>query len=149
MMNTKEMFSRSRVTFDMKATDKMGAIEELIALLSADGKITDPEIFKQAVLKREEEFSTGIGMGIAIPHGKSDAVLEPAMVFGKSATGVDYESMDDKPAHLFFLIAVPLESSDLHLRALSEISRNLMHADVREKLMKAENYEEFISVFGS
>lgn len=149
MMNTKEMFSKSRVTFDMKATDKMGAIEELIALLSADGKITDPEIFKQAVLKREEEFSTGIGMGIAIPHGKSDAVLEPAMVFGKSAAGVDYESMDDKPAHLFFLIAVPLESSDLHLRALSEISRNLMHADVREKLMKAENYEEFISVFGS
>lgn len=149
MMNTKEMFSKSRVTFDMKATDKMGAIEELIALLSADGKITDPEIFKQAVLKREDEFSTGIGMGIAIPHGKSDAVLEPAMVFGKSAAGVDYESMDDKPAHLFFLIAVPLESSDLHLRALSEISRNLMHADVREKLMKAENYEEFISVFGS
>lgn len=148
-MNTKEMFSKSRVTFDMKATDKMGAIEELIALLSADGKITDPEIFKQAVLKREDEFSTGIGMGIAIPHGKSDAVLEPAMVFGKSAAGVDYESMDDKPAHLFFLIAVPLESSDLHLRALSEISRNLMHADVREKLMKAENYEEFISVFGS
>ncbi|HBW12990.1 MAG TPA: PTS fructose transporter subunit IIA [Proteiniclasticum sp.] len=148
-MNTKEMFSKNRVTFDLKAKDKMGAIDELIALLAADGKVSDPERFKEAVLKREEEFSTGIGMGIAIPHGKSDAVLEPAMVFGKSKTGVDYESMDDKPAHLFFLIAVPVESSDLHLRALSEISRNLMHSDVREKLMKAESFEEFISVFGS
>ena len=148
-MNTKEMFSKNRVTFDLKAKDKMGAIDELIALLAADGKVSDSERFKEAVLKREEEFSTGIGMGIAIPHGKSDAVLEPAMVFGKSKVGVDYESMDDKPAHLFFLIAVPVESSDLHLRALSEISRNLMHSDVREKLMKAESFEEFISVFGS
>ena len=148
-MNTKEMFSKNRVTFDLKAKDKMGAIDELIALLAADGKVSDPERFKEAVLMREEEFSTGIGMGIAIPHGKSDAVLEPAMVFGKSKVGVDYESMDDKPAHLFFLIAVPVESSDLHLRALSEISRNLMHSDVREKLMKAESFEEFISVFGS
>lgn len=148
-MNTKEMFSKNRVTFDLKAKDKMGAIDELIALLAADGKVSDPERFKEAVLMREEEFSTGIGMGIAIPHGKSDAVLEPSMVFGKSKVGVDYESMDDKPAHLFFLIAVPVESSDLHLRALSEISRNLMHSDVREKLMKAESFEEFISVFGS
>lgn len=148
-MNTKEMFSKNRVTFDLKAKDKMGAIDELIALLAADGKVSDSERFKEAVLKREEEFSTGIGMGIAIPHGKSDAVLEPSMVFGKSKVGVDYESMDDKPAHLFFLIAVPVESSDLHLRALSEISRNLMHSDVREKLMKAESFEEFISVFGS
>lgn len=148
-MNTKEMFSKNRVTFDLQATDKLGVLEELIALLVADGKVSDPVKFKEAVLKREEEFSTGIGMGIAIPHGKSDAVLEPAMVFGKSHHGVDYESMDDLPAHLFFLIAVPMESSDLHLKALSEISRNLMHKEVREKLMEATTFEAFIDVFGS
>lgn len=86
-------------------------------------------------------------MGIAIPHGKSSAVKEASIVFGRSNKGIDYDSMDGKPAHLFFLIAVPEESSDLHLRALSEISRKLMHNDVREQLFKAETFEDFIKAF--
>ncbi|PJI08124.1 MULTISPECIES: PTS sugar transporter subunit IIA [Clostridium] len=146
-MATKDMFSRNRVTFDLKAKTKDEAIDELIEILYADGKVTDKEELKKAVLKREEEFSTGIGMGIAIPHGKCNAVKEPTITFGLSKEGIDYKSMDDKPAHLFFLIAVPEESSDIHLRALSEISRKLMHADVREGLKKAQNFDEFIKVF--
>ncbi|WPC43953.1 PTS sugar transporter subunit IIA [Clostridium sp. JS66] len=146
-MATKDMFSKSRICFDLKATNKDEAIKELIQVLYDDGKITDKEKFRQAVLKREEEFSTGIGMGIAIPHGKSDAVKEPSITFGRSNKGIDYESMDDKPAYLFFLISVPEESSDIHLRALSEISRKLMHTEIREKLFKAQSFEEFIEVF--
>lgn len=146
-MATKDMFSKDRVSFDLKATNKDEAINELIQILYEDGKIIDKEKFRQAVLKREEEFSTGIGMGIAIPHGKSDAVKEASIAFGRSNKGVDYESMDDKPAHLFFLIAVPEESSDVHLRALSEISRKLMHTETRENLFKVESFEEFIKVF--
>jgi len=146
-MATKDMFSKDRVSFDLKATSKEEAINELIQILYEDGKIIDKEKFKQAVLKREEEFSTGIGMGIAIPHGKSDAVKEASIAFGRSNKGVDYESMDDEPAHLFFLIAVPEESSDVHLRALSEISRKLMHTETRENLFKVESFEEFIKVF--
>lgn len=146
-MSVKDMFSKERVTFNLKAATKNEAIDELIDLLAKDGKITDSEEFKKAVLKREEEFSTGIGMGIAIPHGKSEAVKEASIVFGKSERGIDYESMDEKPAYLFFLIAVPNESTDLHLRALSEISRRLMHAEVREQLMKAENFDDFVKVF--
>lgn len=146
-MATKDMFSKNRICFDLKATNKDEAIKELIEILYDDGKITDKEKFRQAVLKREEEFSTGIGMGIAIPHGKSDAVKEPSITFGRSNKGIDYESMDDKPAYLFFLIAVPEESSDIHLRALSEISRKLMHTEIREKLFKAQSFEEFIEVF--
>ncbi len=146
-MAVKDMFSKERVTFDLKVSSKIEAIDELIDLLYKDEKITDREEFKKAVLKREEEFSTGIGMGIAIPHGKSGAVKEASIVFGKSIKGVDYESMDEKPAHLFFLIAVPNESSDLHLRALSEISRKLMHTEVREQLMVAESFEDFVKVF--
>lgn len=146
-MDIKVMFSKERVKFNLKAENKSQVIDELIDVLYEDGKILNKEEFKKAVVKREEEFSTGIGMGIAIPHGKSNAVAEASLVFGKSINGIDYESMDDLPAHLFFLIAVPEESSDLHLRVLSEISRKLMHTEVREALMKAETYDDFLKVF--
>lgn len=146
-MSVKEMFSKDRVKFDLKATTKDEVINELISILVETGKVSDKEVFKQAVLKREEEFSTGIGMGIAIPHGKSSAVTEASIVFGLSKAGVDYESMDDKPAHLFFLIAVPEESSDVHLRALSEISRKLMHTETRKQIFNATSFEEFIKSF--
>lgn len=146
-MTTKEMFSKERVTFDLKSQTKKEVIDELIDILVADGKVNDKDVFREAVLKREEEFSTGIGMSIAIPHGKSDSVNEASIVFGRSNAGIDYESMDDLPAHLFFLIAVPMESSDLHLRALSEISRNLMHKEIRDQLMNCQTFEEFINSF--
>lgn len=146
-MATKDMFSKERVSFNLKASTKDEVLEELIQILINDGKIIDKDEFKKAVLKREEEFSTGIGMGIAIPHGKSSAVKEASIVFGRSSKGIDYQSMDDEPAHLFFLIAVPEQSSDLHLRALSEISRKLMHADIRERISNADTFEDFIKVF--
>lgn len=146
-MATKDMFSKERVSFELKAGTKAEVIDELIDILINDGKVLDKEEFRRAVLKREEEFSTGIGMGIAIPHGKSSAVKEASIVFGRSSKGIDYGSMDDEPAFLFFLIAVPEESSDLHLRALSEISRKLMHNDIREKLFEVDSFEEFIKVF--
>jgi PTS system fructose-specific IIA component/PTS system nitrogen regulatory IIA component len=146
-MAVKDMFSEDRVKFDLKASTKGEVLDELISVLVDTGKVTDKETFKKAVLKREEEFSTGIGMGIAIPHGKSNAVKEASIVFGLSKAGIDYESMDDKPAHLFFLIAVPEESSDVHLRALSEISRKLMHTETREGIFNATSFEEFIKAF--
>jgi fructose-specific phosphotransferase system IIA component len=146
-MAVKDMFSEDRVKFDLKASTKGEVLDELISVLVDTGKVTDKETFKNAVLKREEEFSTGIGMGIAIPHGKSNAVKEASIVFGLSKAGIDYESMDDKPAHLFFLIAVPEESSDVHLRALSEISRKLMHTETREGIFNATSFEEFIKAF--
>lgn len=146
-MEIRDMFSKERISFDLKATNKAQVIDELIDILYKDGKITDREEFKKAVLKREEEFSTGIGMGIAIPHGKSTAVKEASIVFGKSKKGIDFNSMDGEPAHLFFLIAVPEESNDVHLKALSEISRRLMHDEVREKLYKAKSFEDFIEAF--
>ena len=146
-MSVKEMFSEDRVKFDLKARTKNEVIDELISILVDTGKVVDKDEFKKAVLKREEEFSTGIGMGIAIPHGKSKAVKEASIVFGLSKEGIDYKSMDDKPAHLFFLIAVPEESSDVHLRALSEISRKLMHTETREQIYNAKSFQEFIKSF--
>ena len=146
-MSTRDMFSKTRVCFNLKATTKDEVLDELIELLEKDGKLNNKGEFKEAVLKREEEFSTGIGMGIAIPHGKSSTVVEACIVFGKSEKGIDYQSMDDEPAHLFFLIAVPSDSSDVHLRALSEISRKLMHSEIRNQLLKAQSFEELINIF--
>jgi len=146
-MDLRNMFSKERVNFSLKASSKNDVIDELIEMLFSDGKVSDREVFKKAVLKREEEFSTGIGMGIAIPHGKSSVVKEASITFGKSSSGIDYESVDEKPAYLFFLIAVPENSNDIHLRALSEISRKLMHPEVREQLNHAQNFEDFIKAF--
>lgn len=141
------MFSKERIKFNLSANTKNEVISELIDVLIEDGKIVDKDKFKEAVFKREEEFSTGIGMGIAIPHGKSSAVKEASIAFGRSNKGIDYQSMDDQPAYLFFLIAVPEESNDVHLKALSEISRKLMHTEIRNKLFNVESFEEFIKVF--
>lgn len=141
------MFSRKRICFELKSSTKSEVLDELIDILDSDEKITDKKAFKEEVLKREEIFSTGIGMGIAIPHGKSGTVKEASIVFGKSPNGIDYDSMDGEPAYLFFLIAVPLGAEDTHLKALSEISRKLMHNDVREKLKEVKTFEEFITIF--
>lgn len=143
----KDLFSKERVNFNLKSTTKDEVLNELAVMLADDGKISNKDEFLRAVYKREEEFSTGIGMGVAIPHGKSSAVIEPSIVFGRSNRGIDYTSMDGKPAYLFFMIAVPEKSDNLHLKALSEISRRLMHQEVRDKLNTVESFQEFIDIF--
>ncbi|ADA67019.1 putative PTS IIA-like nitrogen-regulatory protein PtsN [Thermotoga petrophila RKU-10] len=146
-MELEKLFSPGCMSFDLKSKSKIEVIDELIDLLHKSGKITNKEKFKKAVLKREEEFSTGIGMGIAVPHGKDSSVKEPCIAFGVSKNGVDFDSMDGKPAYIFFLIAVPEESSDEHLRILSFISRKLMHENVRNKLFNAKSFEDVIDAF--
>ncbi|QSX09344.1 PTS sugar transporter subunit IIA [Alkalibacter rhizosphaerae] len=146
-MEITKLLSKERATFELKSNNKEDVIKELTALLAEDGVVTDAEVFIQAVMKREADFSTGIGMGVAIPHGKSTAVKEAALAFGKSTSGIDYESMDDKPAHLFFMIAVPEASSDVHLKVLAELSRKLMHEEVRDQLMEATTYDALLQSF--
>ncbi|SCL88908.1 PTS sugar transporter subunit IIA [Sporanaerobacter sp. PP17-6a] len=145
-MNIREIFSEKRTCFAMTAKNKNGAIDELINLLVEDGKVNDKEVFKNAVLNREKQISTGIGMGIAIPHGKSSSVNEVSLAFGKSKRGIDYDSFDGKPVHLFFLIAVPEKSDDVHLKILSQISRKLMHEDIRKGIMSADDFDALMEV---
>lgn len=145
IMELSTLLTKERTTFELTSQNKREVIQELADLLIQDGVITDGEAFLQAVFKREEEFSTGIGMGVAIPHGKSSGVQQAALAFGKSKAGLDYESMDELPAHLFFMIAVPQESSDVHLQVLATLSRKLMHEDVRNQLMEATTYEDLMN----
>jgi PTS system nitrogen regulatory IIA component len=146
-MEIKDVLDEKMMVFDLKAKTKGEVLEELVKVLKENDVVDDEKGFLEVVKKREEEFSTGIGYGVAIPHGKSSLVKKPSIVFGKSQNGIDYNSMDGKPAHLFFLIAVPDNSNELHLKVLADLSRALMHKEVREALEKASTPEEVIRAF--
>ncbi|MFZ7132762.1 MAG: PTS sugar transporter subunit IIA [Eubacteriales bacterium] len=146
-MEINQLLNEKLILLDLQSTNKLDAISEMAEVLYKEGKLFDKACYLQAVLKREEEFSTGIGMGIATPHGKSSAVKEAALVFAKSKFGVDFASIDGNPAYLFFLIAVPEEANNTHLRILSELSRRLMHEDVRKKLSEVNTTSEVITLF--
>ena len=145
-MNITELLNVNLIKLELSSKNKKDVIKEMVGILDDNGKLLDSNKYMQAVIDRESEFSTGIGMGIAIPHGKSSGVKEAALVFGRSVDGIYYESMDDEPAHIFFLIAVPEESSNEHLKILSQISRKLMHKELRDSLMSASNAEEIINL---
>ncbi|MBO0413831.1 PTS sugar transporter subunit IIA [Enterococcus hulanensis] len=147
MTEIRNVLKPAFINFDLQATDKLAAISELANTFVSEGVVTNESAYLKAVMKREEESTTGIGFGVAIPHGKSAAVTEPSLAFGRSQAGIQYDSMDGKPVHLMFLIAVPETSNDEHLRILSKLSRKLMHEDVRQKLMTVTNIEEIYQIF--
>jgi fructose-specific phosphotransferase system IIA component len=132
-----ELTSEALVTLDLQSADVRGAIDEMAALLEADGRVTDRPSFVDAAVAREESGPTGMEMGIAIPHAKSSAVTRASVVFGRSSTGVDFKAPDGTPAELVFLIAVPDDAADLHVTLLSRLARKLVHSDFRESLRAA------------
>ncbi|TLG71232.1 PTS fructose transporter subunit IIABC [Culicoidibacter larvae] len=146
-MNIQEVLRKELVILDLQATTKEGAIEEMADRLVATGVVSDKAAFLANIWKREEEGTTGIGDGIAIPHAKTDVVSTPSIVFARSTAGVDFASMDGKPAYLFFMIATPANSSDAHLKLLSELSTQLIHESVRKQLMTETDYDKIIGIF--
>jgi PTS system nitrogen regulatory IIA component len=131
---------------DIKSSTKTDAIRELVALLRKSGAIAEEDSVAKVVLEREELGTTGIGEGIAIPHGKSDAVDKLVAAFGKSEKGIDFESIDNQPVNLLFLLVAPSESAGPHLTALARISRLLKNRDFRETLMKAKDKLEILEI---
>jgi len=135
---------------NMKSMNKTDAIKELAAMLKTTGTIADDEIVARVVLEREELGSTGIGEGIAVPHGKSDAVDNVVAVFGRSEKGIDFKSeVDNIPVRLVFLLVAPMGSSGPHLLALARISRLLKSKDFRERLIKAKSKSDILEIFKS
>jgi fructose PTS system EIIBC or EIIC component len=148
-MRITELLTKDTILLSMRGNSKIEAIDSLVAVLDRTGKINDRESFKAAILKREEQSTTGVGDGIAIPHAKTASVKEPAIVFGKSESGVDYESLDGQPAHLFFMIAAPEGANNTHLEALARLSGILMKPEVREQLMAASSEDEVIEIINN
>lgn len=145
-MKITDLLRVESIDLQAEVVDKRGAVNRLVDLMEKSGCLKDKESYKAAVLKREGEGSTGIGEGIAIPHAKTDAVVKPALASMIVRTGVDYESLDDEPAHLFFMIAAPADGADVHLEVLSRLSRMLMDDDFREALMSAPDRETYLKV---
>ena len=126
-----------------RVADKKAALDQMVELMDASGKLRDKETYRQGVYAREQEGSTGIGEGIAIPHCKSDAVIKPGLAAMVVKDGVEFESLDGQPAHLFFLIAAPNTEDNVHLDVLSRLSVLLMDEDFTNKLRQATSVSEF------
>ncbi len=145
-MKITELLTKETITTELLSTAKEDVIEELVAVLDEAGKLEDKVSFKKAIQDREAQSTTGIGEGIAIPHAKTVAVKAPAIAFGKSIDGVDYESLDGAPSHLFFMIAATEGANQTHLEALSRLSSMLMDSDVRKALLDASTKEEILEI---
>lgn len=131
------------ILLDGRVADKKAALDQMVELMDASGKLRDKETYRQGVYAREQEGSTGIGEGIAIPHCKSDAVIKPGLAAMVVKDGVEFESLDGQPAHLFFLIAAPNTEDNVHLDVLSHLSVLLMDEDFTNKLRQATSVSEF------
>ncbi|MCH1625928.1 PTS fructose transporter subunit IIABC [Ferdinandcohnia quinoae] len=143
-MRITELLKEDTVILDLSSTSKEQVIDELANKLNEAGRLQDKEQFKQAIFTREEQSTTGIGEGIAIPHAKTAAVKTPAIAFGRSISGVDYEALDGQPSHLFFMIAADEGANNAHLETLSRLSSLLMDEELRAKLMQVESVHELL-----
>ncbi|MDY0163892.1 PTS sugar transporter subunit IIA [Desulfobotulus sp.] len=139
-MKLLDVLTHETIITDLQARDKMAALEELVAPLARQKNLPKEELMR-VLLERERLGSTGIGDGIAIPHGKLETLPHLALAFGKSRRGVSFDSLDNKPVHLFFVILTPLTETGLHLQVLARISRLLRNASLKEELRKAASPE--------
>ena len=144
-MKILEVLPKEAIITDLKSKVKNEVIEELVASISKITGINSAELIK-VLLERERLGSTGIGGGIGIPHGKLKNLESLIMGFGLSRKGVDFESIDGRPAHLFFILLTPENSTGLHLKLLARISRLLKNESFKKKLMKATDSNQVYSI---
>jgi PTS system nitrogen regulatory IIA component len=145
-MKISEMLRKEFVIADLKAGNKREALAELAGVFAKCEMNCDPEAMLHALLERENLGSTGIGDGIAIPHGKLAGMEEMTIAFGRSRKGIDFDAMDGKPVHIFFLLMAPENSAGHHLKALAKISRMLKDGIFRRGLLKAESHDDLVRI---
>ncbi|MBT0663267.1 PTS sugar transporter subunit IIA [Geobacter pelophilus] len=139
-------FEPEDVILPLSASTKNGVLSEFADKVAARCSLPSGSAILQLLLERESLGSTGIGDGIAIPHCKSPALNAPVILFGRSDAGIDFKSVDDKPARLFFLLVTPEDAAGTHLKLLSRISHLLKGADVRNRLLEATSAEEVVEI---
>lgn len=133
------------IKLGIDSDNKEGTIKELAKLIDNEGRLNDFDEYVKEVLKREELSTTGIGFGVAIPHGKTNAVKVPTVAFGRIESGIEWQSLDEKPVYMVFLLAVPEEAaSNAHLKILAALSRKLIHDEFRNNLLEINDEEKLI-----
>lgn len=146
-MKISEVLHKEAILVDLKANDKKGVLEELSEPVARIAGINQQELVR-VLMEREQLGSTGIGGGIGIPHGKLNKLDTLLLGFGLSRKGIDFDSMDKRPTHIFFLLVTPENSTGLHLKVLARISRLLKNEDFKEKLFHISDAEEFLNEIG-
>jgi PTS system nitrogen regulatory IIA component len=149
LMTLGSLLSVDQIIPEMKSTERWAAIVELIDLLVQKGRVDreDRDPVLQALRQREETMSTGIGFGIAIPHASSTCVNEVVAAFGRSSTGIEFDSLDNSPVKFIVLFVVPKDQFQVHLRTLAAIAKFLNDKSVREQLGRADSAEEILAIF--
>lgn len=147
-MKLADILNQDCIMPDIKAMGKREALEEMVEELAFRfaGLNNNKEKLLEAILERERLGSTGIGYGVAIPHARLKGINSIAVLFGRSIKGVEFQAMDERPAHLFFLIAVPEDSNTAHLKVLARISSLLKDSEFRRRLMEASTQEEIYNI---
>lgn len=146
-MRIKDILSPESMIMDLRATTKDEAINEMADLEVATGIVNNKEKFVESIWAREKESTTGIGGGIAMPHARNEYINKARVLFAKSEKGVDYDSLDQQPVHLFFMITAPAGADNTHLQALAKLSSLLINPDLVEKLKAAKTADEVIDLF--
>jgi nitrogen PTS system EIIA component len=141
-MKITDILHADSIIGELTSRDKKGVLEELVSVLVDRGRLKNKEKPVQVLLERERLGSTGIGDGIAIPHGKLKEIKNIICSFGRTKEGIDFQSIDEKPSHLFFLLFAPEESAGEHLQALARLSRILKDGRLRKRLMEAASKKE-------
>lgn len=141
-MKITDILHEDSIIGELTSRDKKGVLEELVSVLIDRGRLKNKEKSLQVLLERERLGSTGIGDGIAIPHGKLKDIKGIICSFGRTREGIDFQSIDEKPSHLFFLLFAPEESAGEHLQALARLSRILKEGRLRKRLMEAASEKE-------
>ncbi|MCD6527521.1 MAG: PTS sugar transporter subunit IIA [Desulfuromonas sp.] len=145
-MNIVELLDSSAVEADIQSVSKDDVLAEMTDVLLRSAHGLNREAVLSVLQERERLGSTGIGEGVAIPHGKLKNIEQLTLAFGRSKKGVDFDSMDGKPAHLFFLLLAPEDSISVHLKTLAKISKLLKDQHVREQLLVAGSAEELYEI---
>ena len=145
-MRISDLLIKDRINLDIKSSDKPSVIRELARLHEKTGVLNDYDGYVKALEAREEQSSTGIGEGIAIPHAKTEFVKEPALAMGRKMSGIDYDSLDGEPATLFFMIAAPDGANNTHIETLARLSQLLLDDDFKEALEKAPTADAVLDI---
>jgi fructose-specific phosphotransferase system IIA component len=140
-----DILFRNAILIDLKARPKNDLLTQMAEFLSSIYNLKDPKAITQKILERELEVSTGIGYGIAIPHTRTNLVEQLCIVAGRCVKGIEFDSLDEQPVHLIFMLASPEDNSDNHRTILSSISKIMSYEDMREKLLSATTSETFLN----
>lgn len=141
----KEVMLTEGIDLNLNVKNKIDLFNKMANILFKHNKIDNVDEFVKALNERESQGCTGMGNGIAIPHGKSNCVKEPTVLYCKLEDSIEYESLDDEPIKIIFMIAIPQDSNDTHLKIISQLARKLMHAEFIDNLINANSGEEILA----